>query len=145
MVIDYYVRKYFFRGVLVVFFVVFWIGFGILMFFGILCFLLNGWVSDLYIVLKFYFMYYGFSWVKVFLGNWMYLSFILFLVLFVLIIIGFLYCFVVVLLFVIFMYVELLDKIYYLNYYYFVSIVVFLFILVLVNVDFLVDVKLWGY
>lgn len=143
-VTDHYIRRYLFRGVSAAPLVVFRIIFGLLMLFGACRFLLNNWVEELYMLPRFHFTYYGFDWVKVLPGNWMYLPFVLMIVSSIGIIAGLFYRVSASVFFLAFTYIELLDKTYYLNHYYFVSIVAFLMILVPANADFSVDAKMKG-
>lgn len=103
------------------------------MLFGTSRFLLKGWVETLYIQPDYHFGYLGFEWVHVLPGNWMYLPFVLMLIAAMGIILGFKYRYSALLFFICFTYVELLDKSYYLNHYYFVSLMSFLMILVPAN------------
>lgn len=121
--------------------IVFRLLFGLLALFGTLRFLINGWVDELYIKPSFYFGFYGFEWVKPFDGIWMYLPFILMIIGSIGIILGGFYRFSIVLFFVSFTYVELLDKTNYLNHYYFFSLVAFLLIWLPANARFSIDVK----
>ena len=108
--------------------IIFRIIFGALMLFGALRFIWKGWVSELYIDPQFHFTYLGFEWVKPLPGNWMYLPFIGMVFAALGILLGAFYRLSALLFFLLFTYVELLDKTYYLNHYYFVSLVAFLMI-----------------
>lgn len=119
---------------------VFRIIFGALLLFGVTRFVLNGWVSSLYIEPHYFFGYYGFEWVKPLPGNWMYLPFVAMIVASIGIIFGGLYRVSAFVFFISFTYVELLDKSNYLNHYYFVSLMSFLLILVPANRHFSLDV-----
>jgi hypothetical protein len=120
--------KFLFRPVNSAPLVIFRIIFGALLLFGALRFISKGWVADLYIDPQFHFTYLGFDWVKPLPGNWMYLPFVGMVFASVGIILGAFYRFSAALFFILFTYVELLDKTYYLNHYYFVSLVAFLLI-----------------
>lgn len=122
--------------------IVFRIMFGSLMFISTLRFILNGWVYEFYIAPDFHFKYLWFDWVKPLPDQWMYIPFILMLVASVSILVGFAYHFSIASFFLLFTYVELLDKTYYLNHYYFVSILSFLFIFLPLNRAFSVDARL---
>ncbi|MFZ9848721.1 MAG: HTTM domain-containing protein [Flavobacteriales bacterium] len=100
--------------------------FGGMMFFSILRFAFKGWIYDLYIKPSFYFTYMGFSWVKPLGEVGMYLVFIALALSFLFVMLGYFYRFASVSAFVLFTYVELIDKSNYLNHYYFISIVSFL-------------------
>lgn len=100
--------------------------FGGMMFFSILRFAAKGWIYDLYVKPTFYFTYMGFSWVKPFGELGMYLVFFALALSFLMVMLGAFYRITSVTSFVLFTYVELLDKSNYLNHYYFISIVCFL-------------------
>ncbi len=117
---------------------VFRILFGILMFISIFRFWWNGWIETVYIEPVLHFKYYGFKWVKS-LDEWNYLLFALCAVTSILITIGYKYKISIVLFFLSFSYIELIDKTTYLNHYYFVSIISFILIFVPANCKFSVD------
>ena len=118
--------------------VVFRIVFGILMFISIFRFWYNGWIETVYIEPVLHFKYYGFEWVKS-LDEWNYLLFALCAVTSILITIGYKYKISIILFFLSFTYIELIDKTTYLNHYYFVSIISFILIFVPANCKFSVD------
>lgn len=93
----------------------------------------KGWISELYILPKFHFSYYGFEWVKTLPGNGMYVLFALLLVAALFITFGLFYRLAAVVFFLLFTYVELIDKTAYLNHYYFVSLISFLLIFMPAN------------
>lgn len=100
--------------------------FGLMMTLSILRFLAMGWVNDFYIQPTFFFSYYGFDWVKPIAGAGMYVVFALLLFAAVLVMLGVYFRMSMIAFFLLFTYVELLDKTYYLNHYYFISLVSFL-------------------
>lgn len=120
--------------------VIFRIIFGALMLFGALRVLSKGWVETLYIQPDFHFTYLGFDWVHPLPGNWMYLPFILMIFGSLGMILGLFYRASASLFFLCFTYVELIDKTYYLNHYYFVSLVAFWMIFLPANRRFSLDV-----
>lgn len=120
---------------------VFRIFFGIMMIWSIIRFWYNGWIESLYLEPKFHFSYYGFEWVKP-LGNWTYLLFVLCGLASLCIAIGYRYRVAIVVFFLSFTYIELMDKTTYLNHYYFISILSFLLIFIPANAYFSVDAKL---
>ncbi len=124
--------------------VVFRIIFGLLMLFGVSRFLWKGWVKQLYIDPDYHFSYLGFDWVQPLEGNLMYVPFILMIVASISIILGAFYRWGTVIFFLCFTYVELLDKSYYLNHYYFVSLVSFLMIWLPANARFSIDAKFYS-
>ena len=119
--------------------VVFRIIFGILMFFSTLRFILKGWVNDLYEVPTYFFTYYGFDWVSPLPNPFMYVLFLLLLIACIFIIFGLFYRVNTVLFFIIFTYIELIDKTNYLNHYYFISLISLLLILIPANSYFSLD------
>lgn len=88
-------------------------------------FMMKGWVFSMYIQPKLHFPFWGFEWVKALSPTLMYLVFVLMLLSCVGIILGAIYRLSTILFFVLFTYVELIDKTNYLNHYYFVSLVAF--------------------
>ncbi len=117
---------------------VFRILFGLLMLISMIRFWYNGWIEKLYIQPKFHFHYLGFEWVKV-PGNWTYLLFIVCGLSAFFVMIGNKYRAAIVIFFLSFTYIELMDKTTYLNHYYLVSILAFLLILLPAHVHFSVD------
>lgn len=122
---------------------VFRVLFGFLMLISTLRFMYLGWIEDQYTNPMFHFTYYGFDWVKPLGVQGMYLVFVGMAVSTLGIMLGLFYRINALLFFLLFTYVELLDKTYYLNHYYFVSIVSFLLVLVPANVYFSVDAVLF--
>ncbi len=137
--ISHRIHNSLFRGVSIAPLVAFRVIFGALMLFGVVRFILKGWVQELYITPQFYFPYLGFEWIKPLPGDWMYIPFLLMVVAAVGILLGFRYRFSAILFFVCFTYIELIDKSNYLNHYYFVSLVSFLLCWVPANACFSVD------
>lgn len=97
--------------------------FGAMLLFSSIRFVAKDWVYQLYILPKFYFTYEGFSWIHPLSGNGMYFVFAGMIICTLLITVGLFYRMASVLFFLLFTYVELLDKTNYLNHYYFVSII----------------------
>ncbi len=123
--------------------IVFRIAFGTLMFLSILRFILKGWVYKMYVLPKIYFPYFGFEWVKPLGESGMYLIFALLLLSSLGIVFGLMYRWSAALFFLLFTYVELLDKTNYLNHYYFVSLVSFMLIFVPASACFSLDNRLF--
>lgn len=119
--------------------VVFRIAFGALMLASITRFIYKGWVHSMYIMPKVYFPFYGFEWVKPLSPEGMYIVFGLMLVACIGIILGAFYRLSAVLFFLLFTYVELIDKTNYLNHYYFISLVSFLLIFIPAHKSFSID------
>jgi len=103
------------------------IGFGTMMFLSIIRFWYKGWIATVYITPKFHFSYYGFEWIKA-LGQYTYLLFFLCGLSALCVAIGYKYRLSIILFFLSFTYIELIEKTTYLNHYYFISILSFLLI-----------------
>ncbi|WP_419212046.1 HTTM domain-containing protein [Maribacter sp. X9] len=114
--------------------------FGLMMFFSLLRFAINGWIDKFYITPQFHFTYYGFSWVKP-LGTFTYLLFVICGLSALGVAAGYKYRASIILFFLSFTYIELMDKTYYLNHYYFISVVSFVLIFLPANVFFSVDAQ----
>jgi len=112
--------------------------FGLMMFISIVRFWLKGWIETLYIQPKMHFSFYGFEWVKPW-GEYTYLLFFICGLAAFLVMIGWKYRFSIILFFLSFTYIELMDKTTYLNHYYFVSILSFLMIFLPANANFSMD------
>jgi len=123
--------------------VVFRIAFGALMFFSVGRFILKGWVYNMYVLPKLFFPYYGFDWVKPLPEYGMYLVFVLLLITSFFVLIGAFYRVSTIVFFILFTYVELIDKTNYLNHYYFVSLVSFMMIFMPCAKSFSLDNKLF--
>jgi hypothetical protein len=117
---------------------VFRILFGCLIIFSTLRFVSQGWVEKYYIEPDFHFKYYGFEFVTAF-GQYTYILFAITLLAAIGITIGYKYRIATILFFLSFTYIELIDKTYYLNHYYFVSIIGFLLIFLPANCYFSLD------
>lgn len=119
--------------------VIFRIAFGLLMFVSITRFIYKGWVYSMYIMPKMYFPFYGFEWIKPLSPEGMYCVFGLMLLACLGIVLGAFYRFSTILFFLLFTYVELIDKTNYLNHYYFISLVSFILIFIPANNSFSFD------
>jgi len=117
---------------------VFRIFFGLMMLVSIIRFWANGWIEKLYLEPKFFFSYYGFEWVKP-IGNYTYLLFIICGIAAILVMVGLKYRWAILVFFLSFTYIELMDKTTYLNHYYFVSILSFLMVFLPANAYFSLD------
>ena len=102
--------------------------FGLMMVVSILRFWAMGWIESLYLAPDFHFTYFGFDWVQVLPDFWMYVLFGLMAFSALTIALGLAYRISAVVFFLSFTYVELIDKTYYLNHYYFVSLVALLMV-----------------
>ncbi|MEX0684595.1 MAG: HTTM domain-containing protein [Balneolales bacterium] len=117
---------------------VFRIFFGLLMLVSMIRFAANGWINKLYIEPSFFFSYYGFEWVKP-IGEYTYIIFIVCGIAAMMVALGYRYRLAIVLFFLSFTYIELMDKTTYLNHYYFISALSFLMIFLPAHAYFSVD------
>ncbi|MEM9884496.1 MAG: HTTM domain-containing protein [Bacteroidota bacterium] len=101
----------------------------------------KGWISELYIEPTYHFGF--FTWLQPLAGNGMYIVFFLLCWSAFCIIIGLFYRIHTLLFFCLFLYVELLDKTYYLNHYYLVTLLSFWLVLVPANRWYSLDVLLF--
>ena len=123
-----HIRSYFTKPVHLAPLAVFRMAFGILMLMSVIRFMYRGWVYDMYIRPKVFFPYYGFEWIKPLDGNLMYAVFMIMAISALFIALGLFYRVSTIVFFLLFTYVELIDKTNYLNHYYFISIASFLLI-----------------
>ncbi|WP_224489583.1 HTTM domain-containing protein [Robertkochia flava] len=118
--------------------VVFRIFFGVMMLLSMVRFWANGWIEKLYLEPRFHFSFYGFEWVKP-LGGYTYLLFVICGLSAVFVALGYRYRWAIVVFFLSFTYIELMDKTTYLNHYYFISVLSFLMIFLPANARFSLD------
>ena len=118
--------------------ILFRIGFGILMCYSLIRFWLKGWIETLYVNPSFHFSYYGFEWVKP-IDEYTYLIFILCFISSFFVAIGYRYKLSIILFFLSFTYIEMMDKTTYLNHYYFISVLSFIMIFLPADKFFSVD------
>ena len=114
------------------------LAFGLMMLMSLIRFVAYGWIDTFYIQPDFHFSYYGFEWVKP-LGVYTYLLYIVAGIAAFFVAIGFKYRISIITFFLAFTYIELMDKTYYLNHYYFISLVSFVLIFLPANAYFSVD------
>lgn len=114
------------------------LAFGLMMFLSMVRFASYGWIDKFYIKPVFHFTYYGFGWVKPY-GVYTYLAFIICGLSALMVAIGYKYRLAIIIFFLSFTYIELLDKTTYLNHYYFISVVSFVLIFLPANAYFSVD------
>lgn len=119
---------------------VFRIFFGLMMFASIVRFWSYGWIEKLYLEPDFHFSYYGFEWVKP-LGPWTYLLFAICGLAALAVALGYKYRWAIIVFFISFTYIELMDKTTYLNHYYFISLLAFLLIFLPANIYYSIDAK----
>ena len=117
---------------------IFRLGFGFLMLYSIIRIWSKGWIESLYLQPSFHFSYLGFEWVKP-IDNYTYLIFLVCAISSFFVAIGYKYRYSVILLFLSFTYVELMDKTTYLNHYYLVSLISFLMIFLPANASYSLD------
>ena len=118
------------------------VAFGILMAASSLRFVLNGWIETVYLAPEFHFSYLGFEWVKPLPAAGMALLYMAMIALACLIALGLAYRPSVILFFLIFSYVELIDQATYLNHYYLISLLSFLLIFLPANRSLSLDARL---
>ncbi len=123
--------------------ITFRIVFGALMCFGTLRFIQKGWVDKLFIEPSYHFKFYGFEWVQVLEPNMMYMIHYVIALSAFFILLGFLYRISILVFFLSFTYVELIDATNYLNHYYLVVLLAFLMIFLPANRAFSLDALLF--
>ncbi len=133
------INRFFAKKVTIAPLVTFRLLYGLLMFVSTVRFWTKGWIAEQYIEPQFFFPF--INGLEPFPGNGMYFVFGLMAVSALLIIVGLYYRLASVSFFLLFTYVELLDKTNYLNHYYFVSLISFLMIFIPAHRDFSLDVK----
>lgn len=121
---------------------VFRIAFGVMMLAALIRFAANGWIDSLYLKPSYFFTYYGFEWVKPLSATGIYTVFAVLMLCAVGIALGLFYRISALVFFLLFTYVELIDKTNYLNHYYFISIMALLLALLPANGFMALDVKL---
>ncbi|MDJ1471925.1 HTTM domain-containing protein [Xanthocytophaga flava] len=119
--------------------ITFRIVFGALLAFSTIRFIWMGWIDTHYSQPVFHFTYYGFRWIPVFSAPVLYVVHVLMVISAIGVMLGFCYRLSAVMLFLTFVYTELIDLTYYLNHYYFVSLVCFLLIWLPANHYFSID------
>ncbi|WP_316839848.1 HTTM domain-containing protein [Pedobacter gandavensis] len=102
--------------------------FGIMMVLSTIRFWMKGWVMTQYVDPAFHFTFMGFDWVQPLGATGMYAVFLIMGISALLVALGLYYRISIIVFFLLFSYVELIDVTYYLNHYYFVSVISFLMI-----------------
>lgn len=118
------------------------IAFGLILMWEVSRYFNRGWIRSYYIDPELNFSYFGFSWIKPWPGNWMYVHFVVVAVAAFGVTIGCLYRISAVVLFLTFSYWFLLDEAIYLNHLYLVVLLCFLAIVLPVNRTMSVDARL---
>nr|WP_294939051.1 HTTM domain-containing protein [uncultured Flavobacterium sp.] len=131
-------KKYFYTTTETSTLAFFRLAFGLMMLFSIVRFLSYGWVEKMYIKPQFHFTYYGFEWVKP-LGIYTYLLFFICGISALMVAVGYKYRIAIIIFFLSFTYIELMDKTTYLNHYYFISVVSFILIFLPANAAYSID------
>lgn len=116
------------------------IAIGLMLFFSVLRFWLNGWINELYIQPLHFFPFYGFEFIKP-LGNYTYVLFFIAGTTALMLAFGWFYRLASVLLFLSFTYIELMDRSTYLNHYYFMSLVLFMLMFLPAHRYFSIDAR----
>ena len=119
---------------------VFRIFFGLMMLASIVRFWANGWIKKLYIDPQLFFSYYGFEFVKP-IGEYTYLLFVICGLSALGVALGYRYKTSIIIFFLSFTYIELMDKTTYLNHYYFISLLSFIMIFLPANAYFSMDAR----
>jgi len=119
--------------------VTFRISFGLLMAVGAIRFLYYGWVEKLYVAPMFFFKFYGFEWVKVLSENGMYALMWTIVLSSVFVMLGLFYRWSILVFFLSFTYLELIDATNYLNHYYLVVLLAFLMLFLPAHRQFSLD------
>lgn len=116
--------------------------FGVLMLLSTIRFAANGWIHEFYVKPGFHFSYGGFEWLRPLPAAGMTAVFVLIGLTSLFIALGLFYRASISTFFFLFTYVELLDKTYYLNHYYFISLFSFLLIWLPLHKNYSIDVVL---
>jgi hypothetical protein len=117
--------------------------FGLVMLASTIRFWANGWIEAQFLAPDYHFSYYGFGWVQSLGEPGMYVLFGVIALSALLIALGFLTRLSAIAFFLCFTYVELIDKTFYLNHYYFISLAAFLLCWVPAGRYFALDTLLW--
>lgn len=111
--------------------------FGSIMLFSLTRFIAMGWIEGLYVDVDYHFSFFEFN---IYPGDTLiYLMFYLLIISCIFIIAGLLYKYAITIFFILFTYIELIDKSYYLNHYYFISVLSFAMIFLPLNYNYSID------
>lgn len=133
------IQQVLFKPVSIVPLIYFRVAFGLIMLYQVLSFFTDDRLARYYIEPKHLFTFYGFEWVQAWPGMGMHIHFMIMGILAVFITVGFLYRWSMLLYFLAFTYVFLLDQTRYLNHFYMVSLISFIMIFAPANKVFSVD------
>ncbi len=117
--------------------------FGGLMMLGGIRFVAEGWIEKLYVEPRYFFKFYWFEWVRPFDELGMYILLAVIIGSAAMVMLGFLYRIAIIMFFVSFTYLELIDATNYLNHHYLVCLLSFLLIFLPAHRSHSVDVLLW--
>lgn len=117
------------------------VAFGVVMLYGVIRTYALGWIDQLFVKPTFFFPFYNFEWVQPLPEAGIYAAFAVMALCAVLVIVGFQYRIAITAFFLLFTYVELIDKTNYLNHYYLVTLVTFLMIWLPLNSSYSIDAK----
>ncbi len=115
---------------------------GVVGVFAVLRIAAKGWISELYIEPAHHFSYYGFGWIQPWPGWGMYLHFALLGLASLGVALGYRYRLSITAFFLLFTYIELIDKTTYLNHYYFISLASFIMIFLPLHRAFSLDARI---
>jgi vitamin K-dependent gamma-carboxylase len=118
--------------------------FGLMMLVSVVRFWQRGWIEELYIQPAYHFTYWGFEWVRVWPAWGMYVHFAALAVLALCVALGLFYRPSIILFFIGFTYVELIDKATYLNHYYLISVLSFVMIFLPLHRGWSIDALISG-
>ena len=118
--------------------------FGLVMLVSVVRFWQRGWIEELYIQPAYHFTYWGFEWVRAWPAWGMYAHFAALAVLALCVALGLCYRPSIILFFLGFTYVELIDKATYLNHYYLISVLSFLMIFLPLHRGWSIDALIAG-
>jgi hypothetical protein len=114
--------------------------FGLIMCFSTIRFMYNGWVESLYLEPEFFFTFWDIPWIAPLPEFWMFAAYIVMAIAALGIALGAWFRISAITFLLLFSYIELIDKTYYLNHYYFVSIFCFLLLISPAHKRFSIDV-----
>lgn len=134
-----HLKQNFFKPIDIAGLAIFRVALGLLLFLGIIRFMEKSWVTEFYVKPKYFFSYYGFSWIQPWPEWGMQVHFIILALAALGIVFGLFYRWSAAIFFLAFTYVELLDKANYLNHYYLISLISFLLIFLPLHKSFSID------
>ena len=118
------------------------IAFGLIMLLSTIRFAAYGWIDEFYVKPAFHFTYWGFSWIRPLPMEGITAVFVLIGLASLFVMLGLFYRVSIISFFLLFSYVELIDKTYYLNHYYFISLFSFLLIWLPLHKNYSLDAQI---